>query len=145
MFHIILHFGQKHCGRKWIIKLIGWMMRILYQCDIPLTKTIDKTVWFCHNGFGTVINPNTVICKGVMIQHGVTIGELDETHLSPYIDENVFIGARAMILGNIKIGKNAKIGAGAVVLQDVPENCTAVGVPAKIIYKNGNEKLEGFF
>lgn len=120
------------------------MMRIIYQCDIPLNKAIDETVWFCHQGFGIVINPNAVISKGVTIQHSVTIGELDETHLAPYIDENVFIGARAMILGNIKIGKNAKIGAGAVVLQNVPENCTAVGVPAKIIYKNANEKIESY-
>lgn len=48
------------------------------------------------------------------------------------IEENVFIGARAMILGNITVGKNSKIGAGAVVNTDVPPNCTAVGVPAKI-------------
>lgn len=97
------------------------------------TKTIDRSVWFCHRGFGIVINKNTIIRGGVFIQHSVTIGEIDETHKAPYIDENVYIGARAVILGDIKIGKNAKIGAGAVVLQDVPENCTAVGVPAKIL------------
>ncbi|HIR89371.1 MAG TPA: hypothetical protein IAC96_10500 [Candidatus Fimimorpha faecalis] len=66
------------------------------------------------------------------MQHSVTIGKLD-THDAPVIEENVFIGARAVILGNITIGKNSKIGAGAVVLTDVPPNCTAVGVPAKII------------
>ena len=68
---------------------------------------------------------------GGVIQHCVTIGELN-THDAPVIEENVFIGARAMILGNITVGKNSKIGAGAVVNTDVPPNCTAVGVPAKI-------------
>lgn len=69
---------------------------------------------------------------GGVIQHSVTIGELD-THDAPVIEENVYIGARAMILGDITIGKNSKIGAGAIVLTDVPPNCTAVGVPARII------------
>ena len=69
---------------------------------------------------------------GGVIQHSVTIGELD-THDAPGIEENVYIGARAMILGDITIGKNSKIGAGAIVLTDVPPNCTAVGVPARII------------
>lgn len=56
-----------------------------------------------------------------------------DSHDAPVIEEDVYIGARAIILGNITIGKNSKIGAGAVVLTDVPPNCTAVGVPAKII------------
>ena len=55
------------------------------------------------------------------------------SHKAPRIECNVFIGAKATILGNITIGKNARIGAGAVVLQDVPRNCTAVGVPARIL------------
>ncbi|MCD7824765.1 MAG: hypothetical protein LUH14_02170 [Clostridiaceae bacterium] len=57
---------------------------------------------------------------------------------SPYNGKNVFIGAKATILGNVNIGDNAKIGAGAVVLCDVPEGCTAVGVPARIIDKVEN-------
>lgn len=69
---------------------------------------------------------------GGVIQHCATIGELD-THEAPVIEEGVYIGARAIILGNITIGRNSKIGAGAVVLMDVPPNCTAVGVPARIV------------
>ena len=70
---------------------------------------------------------------GTTIQHCVTIGEINSND-APIIGINVFIGARAMILGNIKIGDNVKIGAGAVVMKDVPDNCTAVGVPARIIF-----------
>lgn len=57
--------------------------------------------------------------------------------MSPKIGRNVFIGAKATILGDIIIGNNVKIGAGAVVLQSVSDNCTAVGVPARIIYNKG--------
>lgn len=74
---------------------------------------------------------------GTVIQHSVTIGELDSSHRSPIIGKNVFIGAKASILGDIIIGNNVKIGAGAVVLQSVPDNCTAVGVPARIIHNKG--------
>ena len=72
---------------------------------------------------------------GVKIQYGVLIGELDDSHVSPVIESGVFIGAKAILLGPIRIGKNAKIGAGAVVLSDVPAGCTAVGNPAHIIDK----------
>jgi serine acetyltransferase len=72
---------------------------------------------------------------GGVIQNGVLIGEIDGFHASPIIEEGVFIGAKAIILGPIKVGRNSKIGAGAVVLQDVPAGCTVVGNPARIIRK----------
>lgn len=106
-------------------------MKLIYQCDISPSTEISDTTYFCHNAFGVVINPNSII-RGGVIQHCVTIGELD-SHDAPVIEEDVYIGARAMILGNITIGKNSKIGAGAVVLNNIPPNCTAVGVPAKIV------------
>lgn len=69
------------------------------------------------------------------------IGELDGSHASPIIEKGVFIGAKAIILGPVTIGKNSKIGAGAVVLCDVPAGCTAVGKPARVIDKR--KKSEG--
>lgn len=73
-----------------------------------------------------------------IIYHQVTIGVINNQNGSPQIGKNVFIGAGAKILGPIKVGNNAKIGANAVVLCDVPENATAVGVPARIIISNKN-------
>ena len=64
----------------------------------------------------------------------MTLGELD-SNKAPKIGKNVFIGARAVILGDVSVGNNSKIGAGAVVISDVPSNATAVGVPARIILK----------
>ena len=72
---------------------------------------------------------------GTDVQHSVTIGMLYSDEGVPVIGKNVVIGARAIILGNVKVGDNAKIGAGSVVLCDVPENSTAVGVPARVIKK----------
>lgn len=119
-------------------KIIYHSCKIIYCCDVPYSVNISEGVYFCHNGFGTVINPKSVIGSGTMIQHSVTIGELGEEHSSPCIGSHCFIGARAMVLGGITIGDNVKIGAGAVVLTDIPSNCTAVGVPAKVINKRSN-------
>ena len=124
-------------GHKILPKILQRYCRLIYHCDIPVTADIAPDAYFCHNAFGVVINPNAVIGGGgTTIQHSVTIGELN-SHDAPIIGESVYIGARAIILGDIHIGNNAKIGAGALVLKDVPEGCTAVGVPARIIKKEG--------
>ncbi|MBQ7634142.1 MAG: serine acetyltransferase [Bacteroidaceae bacterium] len=115
-------------------KLLYRYHRIVYSCDIPYRADIDGVV-SCHKGFGIVINPFAKIGKGTIIQHGVAIGEISGDHLSPVIGENCYIGAHAMVLGDIRIGNNVEIGAGAVVLSDLPDNCTAVGVPAKVVRK----------
>lgn len=117
-------------------------MRAVYSMDIPPSVNM-KDVYVCHNGFGIVINPNSVIGGGTVIQHSVTIGEMDGTsHAAPVIGKKCYIGARAMVLGDIKIGDNVKIGAGAVVIHDVPDDCTVVGVPAKIV-KRANTHEDG--
>ena len=132
-----LHRGQKHYRKRHIVrsKLYYYFCKFFFQCDIPMETQIDESVYFCHNAFGGVINPRAKI-RGGVLQHSVTIGEIDDSHGAPVIEENVFIGARAIVLGNITVGKNAKVGAGAVVLKDVPPNTTVVGVPAYILEKN---------
>ncbi len=130
------HFLSSRGGGiyKIINKLLPRLIRWYYHCDIPSSLNI-KGVYFCHRGFGIVINPNSKIGEGTYIQHGVTIGARDDLGVeqAPVIGKNCYIGAKASIIGNITIGDNCKIGAGAVVLSDVPSGCTAVGVPARII------------
>lgn len=108
------------------------IIRIVYHCDIPPSLNIEN-VYFCHKGFGIVINAKTVIGSGTVIQHGVTIGEKEPGGLAPQIGANCYIGAKATVIGNICVGDGAKIGAGAVVLSNVSGNKTAVGVPARIV------------
>ena len=123
-------WGGKRLMSKVLYKFIRWY----YHCDIPFSFD-TRGAYFAHKAFGIVINPNSHVGKGTYIQHGVTIGERDDIKngRAPKIGKNVYIGAHAMIIGDITIGDNAKIGAGAVVLKNVPEGATAVGVPAHIV------------
>lgn len=117
---------------RFVSKFIYRYIRIVYSADLPYQLDLDG-VYLCHNGFGVVINPGAVIGRGTTIQHSVTIGEVDSSHKCPIISQNCFIGARAMVLGDVKIGDNVKVGAGAVVIKDIPENSTVVGVPGRIV------------
>lgn len=96
-------------------------------------KNIGGGLVLIH-GFQTLINGGCHIGKNCTILHGVTIGSAHEK--SPVIGDNVFIGAGAIIIGDIKIGNNVKIGAGTVVTNDIPDNCTVVGQRCRIIQKN---------
>lgn len=104
--------------------------------EIHPGATIGKH-FFIDHGTGVVIGETAIIKDNVTLFHGVTLGgttsEKGKRH--PTIENNVIIGCGATILGNITIGKNSKIGANAVILKDVPENTTVVGVPGKIINK----------
>ncbi len=95
---------------------------------------IGKNLFIDH-GTGVIIGETTIIGDNVVMFHGVTLGgtgkEKGKRH--PTIEDNVYIGCGAKILGNITIGKNAKIGANAVVLNDVEANATIVGIPGKTI------------
>ena len=88
-----------------------------------------------HGLNGIVLARNVQIGKNVTILQHVTIEEADKQKTT-IVEDDVLIGAGAVILNNVRIGKGAKIGANAVVTKDVPQGCTAVGVPAKIINRN---------
>jgi serine O-acetyltransferase len=111
-----------------------YLLRTTLGCVVPHSTKIGENVHFAHLGMGIVIDSHSVIGNNVQINHQVTIGGRKETGY-PFIGNNVYIGAGAKILGGIKIGNHAKIGANAVVIMDVPDNATAVGVPAKVIVK----------
>ena len=87
---------------------------------------MGKNVHFAHNGLGTVVHPECVIGNDVMIHTGVTLGASE-------VGSKVQIFTGAKVINMVKIGNNVRIGANAVVLCDLPDNCTAVGVPARII------------
>lgn len=81
--------------------------------------------------FGTVINSSVIGGHNVFIEHGVTIGA--EKGKSPILANDIFIGAGAKIIGEVNVGSNVKVGANAVVVHDIPDNSTAVGVPARVL------------
>lgn len=124
-----------------IPKLLWGINRVVFSCDIPFKANVDKTVHFSHNGLGTVLNANCKIGKNTTILQHVTLGGnmgrkkvIDGVLTSaPVIGSNVVCGVGAKILGPVKIGDNTIIGAGSVVLSDIPDNSIAVGIPAKVI------------
>lgn len=91
------------------------------------------------HGTGVVIGETAEIGDDVLIYQGVTLGGTGKDHgkRHPTIGNNVMISAGAKVLGPFKVGDNSRVAAGAVVLKEVPENCTVVGVPARIVRRDG--------
>lgn len=139
MKFIYLGMWLRQYHLSFIARLIDYfIIRGFYSCDVQSNTKIGKDLDLSHNGLGVVIHPRSVIGDNVKILQGVTIGGRIGPQL-PIIGNNVQIGAGAKILGGVRIGNNARIGANAVVLIDIPDGCTAVGVPAKIISSKNNE------
>ncbi|PRD46813.1 serine O-acetyltransferase [Sphingobacterium haloxyli] len=115
-----------------IPKVIQWFIRVTCSADIPPNVKIGKGTVLKHNGLGVVLHEKAVIGENVTIMHNVTIGGRNGRG-APTIENNVFIGSGACILGNINIGENAMIGANAVVIKDVLANTVVGGVPSKFI------------
>ena len=121
---------------KRLARIIMGINQIFTNIDIHPAAQIGKRVFIDH-GFGVVIGETTIIEDDVLIYQGVTLGGVSLTHgkRHPTIKKGAVIGAGAKILGNIEIGEHAKIGANSVVVKQVPDCSTAVGIPAHIIEK----------
>ncbi len=101
--------------------------------SLPPAVPVGPGLHIGHTGL-IVINHGVKIGKNLSIAHGVTLGTAGVGKTgAPVIGDNVFIGAGAKIIGNISVGNNVKIGANAVVTKDVPDNATAVGIPARVL------------
>jgi serine O-acetyltransferase len=111
--------------------------------EIHPGATIGRRLFIDH-GTGVVIGETTIIGDDCTIYQGVTLGGTgkDKGKRHPTLGNNVMVGAGAKVLGPIKIGNNVRIAAGAVVLNDIPDGCTAVGVPARVVRKNGAKICE---
>lgn len=98
--------------------------------------------FFIDHGNGVIIGETAIVGNNVTLYQGVTLGGTGKEHgkRHPTIGDNVMISAGAKVLGSFIIGENSKIGAGSVVLEAVPPNCTVVGVPGRIVKRN-NQKL----
>lgn len=105
-----------------------------YGIELPYTVTLGRRVRFEHQG-GIVIHGFTRLGDDCVVRQGVTMGvrSPDEPFQAPVLGDRVDVGAGAVILGGVRIGDGARIGANAVVLRDVPPNATAVGIPARVI------------
>jgi serine O-acetyltransferase len=117
---------------------LSQVARFLTGIEIHPGAQIGRRLFIDH-GLGVVIGETAIVGDDVTLYQGVTLGgtgkERDKRH--PTIEDQVVIGGGAKILGNITIGRNCRIGAGSVVLRNVPEDSTVVGVPGHIIFRHG--------
>nr|WP_214483886.1 serine O-acetyltransferase EpsC [Bacillus sp. SM2101] len=121
-----------------LARLLSQISRFFTGIEIHPGAQIGRRLFIDH-GMGVVIGETCEIGDNVTIYQGVTLGgtgkEKGKRH--PTIKDNALIAAGAKVLGSITIGENSKIGGGSVVLHDVPDNSTAVGIPGRIVIKNG--------
>lgn len=126
-----------------LARLISQISRFFTGIEIHPGAKIGRGLVIDH-GMGVVIGETSEIGDNVLLYHGVTLGGTgkDKGKRHPTVGNNVVIGAGAKVLGPIYIGSNSKIGANSVVLNNVPEGATAVGIPSKNIIKIKEEKLD---
>ncbi len=121
-----------------LARLLSQVARFCTGIEIHPAAQIGHRLFIDH-GMGVVIGETSTLGDDVTMYQGVTLGgtgkEKGKRH--PTIGNNVVIGAGAKVLGNISIGENSRVGAGSVVLRSVPHNSTVVGVPARVVYRNG--------
>ncbi|MCI3918247.1 serine O-acetyltransferase [Streptococcus intermedius] len=137
--HRISHFLWNH-GCKLLARMHSQFWRFWTQIEIHPGAKIASGVFIDH-GSGLVIGETAVVEKGVMLYHGVTLGGTgkDAGKRHPTVRQGALISAHAQLIGPIEIGENAKVGAGAVVVADVPSDVTVVGIPAKIVRVHGQK------
>lgn len=116
---------------KILAKIIYHIMQLIFGCTIPYSADIGEGVKIAHF-HGIVVHHKSSIGDGSVLYQNVCLGGRNGK-CGPIVGKNCVVGAGACILGEIVIGDNVNIGANAVVLEDVPENCTVVGIPAKIV------------
>ena len=124
-------------------RMINYMARVLTGADIHPGATIGQN-FFIDHATGVVIGETAEIGNNVSIYQGVTLGGVstEKKKRHPTIGNNVVIGAGATILGPITVGENVRVGAGSVVVKSVPPNTTVVGVPAKIVQREGSTRID---
>jgi len=154
-FHAIIWHRLNHAlwsvGLRALARFLANLSRILTGIEIHPEAQIGKKVFIDH-GTGLVVGQTAIIGNEVTIYHDVTLGGISTTgdvkgKRHPTIEDGAVIGAGAQVLGNITIGEKARVGANSVVLRDVPEGCTVVGNPARLVRckkADGVRKAYGF-
>jgi serine O-acetyltransferase len=121
-----------------VARFLSQVARLLTGIEIHPGAQIGRRLFIDH-GMGVVIGETSVVGDDVTLYQGVTLGGTGKEHgrRHPTLLDNVVVGGGAKILGNITVGRNCRIGAGSVVLRNVPDDSTVVGVPGHIIFREG--------
>lgn len=134
-------------GLRALARFMANMTRMLTGIEIHPEAKIGKNLFIDH-GTGVVIGQTTIIGDNVTIYHGVTLGGvglmgqvIGKRH--PTIGDGAIIGAGAQVLGDIRIGRNAKVGSNSVVTSDIPDGATAIGIPARVVGGDADARAYG--
>jgi serine O-acetyltransferase len=131
-----------NCHLRTLARFMSQMARFITGIEIHPAAQIGHRLFIDH-GSGVVIGETTVVGDDVTLYQGVTLGgtgkEKGKRH--PTLANKVVVGTGAKILGNIRIGENSRVGANSVVLHDVPDNSTVVGIPGHIVLRNGKRVI----
>lgn len=135
--HVVEHWLWNH-GFKSLARISSQFTRFMTGVEIHPGARIGRR-FFIDHAMGVIIGETTIIGDDCTLYQGVTLGgtgnETGKRH--PTLGNNVIVGVGAAVLGNITIGDNSKIGGGAVAVKDVPPNCTVVGIPGRIVKRDG--------
>jgi len=143
IYHRIAHFFYRH-NMKFIARIVSQWSRFWTGIEIHPGAKIGRRLVIDH-GMGIVIGETAEIGDDCLLYQGVTLGGTgkDSGKRHPTLGNNVMVSTGAKVLGPFKVGDNSRIAANAVVLQEVPENATAVGIPAQIVRVQG-EKVKKY-
>lgn len=130
-----------HSVAHWLLRhhvpllplLLTLFNRVVFAVQLPAATTLGRGVKLNYSGLGTVLHPRAVIGNRVEIGPGVVIGGRSEIWEVPIIEDDVQIGVGAKVLGPVRVGRGAIVGANAVVLHDVPPGAVVAGIPARIL------------
>ncbi len=145
----VYRFGRQNeiRGRgltSWILDRLYWLMHRIVETatGISIPKTVEVGGGLRIHHFGCIfINGSAQIGKNCTLRQGVTIGNRHDNGPVPVIEDDVELGAFAQVLGGVRVGRGARIGALSVVLRDVPPGATAVGTPARVIQADDSDEL----
>jgi serine O-acetyltransferase len=136
--HRVTHWLWGH-GRSGFARWLSEVARFFTGVEIHPGATLGER-FFIDHGMGVVIGETTIIGNDVTIYQGVTLGgtgkETGKRH--PTLEDCVVVGVGAAVLGDITVGHGSKVGGGAVVIDNVPPNCTVVGVPGRVVVRGGS-------
>src|SRR6202451_3279170 len=137
-----INHGLWNRGFLLMARWLSQVSRFMTGIEIHPGAQIGRRLFIDH-GMGVVIGETAIVGDDVTLYQGVTLGGTgkDEGKRHPTLRDGVFVGNNANILGNITIGENSRVGAGSVVVRDVPPDSTVVGVPAHIVYQGGKRVL----
>jgi serine O-acetyltransferase len=142
-FHRVAH---RLWGAGWraLARFTSHVARFLTGIEIHPAAHLGRGLFIDH-GMGVVIGETAEVGENVSLLHGVTLGgtSLKREKRHPTLGNNVVVGAGATVLGAITVGDNSRIGAGSVVVRDVPANAVVVGVPGKVTYRDGQRVTSG--